>query len=568
MAAEPARPAAPCASDAAPSSRQRTRRCCSGVARDVADRLPLYLDDWRCGVGDPKALSATLYIFFTNVLPAVAFSLLLSVRTGGQLGAVEVVLSMGIGGVLFALFAGQPLVIVGVTGPVTIFCYTLCDVCTALGVPFLGALFYTSAWAACMHAALAATNACDFFPRYVTAFSGDSFGCLICVIYVYSGCAEFASIFGSAPLDAALLSLLLGLSCLWLASQLDKARTWPLLTPALRGAVADYGQTAAILATTLLQFVPGLVPVPRLQVPSRPMLPRPWLDVAAIAGVPAWAAVACCVPALILTALLYFDHNISSLLSQRPEFHLRKPPAFNLDFLLLGLSVFLTGVLGLPPNYGLIPQAPLHVRALATVTATSDIAAVCETRVSALGQSLLILALLSPPLLAALGAIPQGVLAGLFLHLGLSGLLGNALVARLCFLLAGRADRDALRAAHGWARGPVAGIAVFTLLQVAIVGAIFAITLTQGGIVFPVVVVLLVPLRLVLFPQLFDAAQLERLDPRHEWGAAALAAAGGIGAAPPEEMCLSPVPGGSAEAADVLLQAPPEAERRRASAVD
>jgi hypothetical protein len=46
------------------------------------------------------------------------------------------------------------------------------------------------------------------------------------------------------------------------------------------------------------------------------------------------------VPALILAALFFFDHNVSSQLAQQQEFGLRKPPAYHYDLLLLGARLF------------------------------------------------------------------------------------------------------------------------------------------------------------------------------------------------------------------------------------
>ena len=84
---------------------------------------------------------------------------------------------------------------------------------------------------------------------------------------------------------------------------------------------------------------------------------------------PPWAAAAMAGPGAVLTALLFFDHQISAMLSQEPRFRLRRmAPAYDGDFLLLGAALLLTAALGLPPVYGLLPQAPLHVRALADVT--------------------------------------------------------------------------------------------------------------------------------------------------------------------------------------------------------
>jgi hypothetical protein len=219
-------------------------------------------------------------------------------------------------------------------------------------------------------------------------------------------------------------------------------------------------------------------------------------------------------------------------------------------------------VLGLPPHYGLIPQAPLHVRSLAKIReaaapggaaaaeggdgggggggggGTEVWVSVVETRVSALGQSLLILALLSDPLLAALGCVPSAVLAGLFLYLGAAGLRGNGLAQRVAYMGMDAAGRRGVRApwAAGGSGGEGAGqaptwavVAGFTLLQCACVGAIFGVTLTPGGIAFPVLIVLLVPLRLWGLPRLFGADALAALDPLEP------AAAGKVTAGVPQD---------------------------------
>lgn len=51
-----------------------------------------------------------------SILPALAFSLDMFVKTDNSYGVNEVLLSSVLGCVIFSLFAAQPLVIVGVTG--------------------------------------------------------------------------------------------------------------------------------------------------------------------------------------------------------------------------------------------------------------------------------------------------------------------------------------------------------------------------------------------------------------------------------------------------------------------
>jgi hypothetical protein len=96
-----------------------------------------------------------------SILPALAFSLdmqvpppLLSLsssqilksptltpkhrftKTHMSFGVNEVLLSSVLGAVVFSLFAAQPLVIVGVTGPITVFNYTVYDIMVPTGTNY------------------------------------------------------------------------------------------------------------------------------------------------------------------------------------------------------------------------------------------------------------------------------------------------------------------------------------------------------------------------------------------------------------------------------------------------
>lgn len=151
---------------------------------------------------------------------------------------------------------------------------------------------------------------------------------------------------------------------------------------------------------------------------------------------------------MLLAILLYFDHNVSSALSQSLEFKLKKPSSYDWDFFLLGISVLLSGILGIVPNYGLLPQSPLHVRSLATITveensgSTSEIVKdVIETRLSALLQSVLMFVLLTNQSLHLISLIPLGVIAGVFCFLGIEGLKGNGLTERICYIFTDKASR-------------------------------------------------------------------------------------------------------------------------------
>tara|TARA_B100000795_G_scaffold254664_1_gene225738 strand:- start:143 stop:649 length:507 start_codon:yes stop_codon:yes gene_type:complete len=145
---------------------------------------------------------------------------------------------------------------------------------------------------------------------------------------------------------------------------------------------------------------------------------------------PVWAIFVAIAPALILTVLFFFDHNVSSLLCQVPEFGLKKGTSYHWDFFIIGLQILITGLLGIPPVNGLIPQAPLHTDSLcdkkfvedADGNKTEVIVGCHEQRVSGLAQAVLIGLTLAA--ISVVGLLPIAALDGLFLYMGIASFGG------------------------------------------------------------------------------------------------------------------------------------------------
>ena len=99
--------------------------------------MPYYVSDW-VDAWDYRVVPATVYMYFANILPALAFSLDMFQRIGTEYGVNETLLASVLGAVVFSLFAAQPIVIVGVTGPITVFNYTVYDIIEPTGVNYIG----------------------------------------------------------------------------------------------------------------------------------------------------------------------------------------------------------------------------------------------------------------------------------------------------------------------------------------------------------------------------------------------------------------------------------------------
>lgn len=207
-------------------------------------------------------------------------------------------------------------------------------------------------------------------------------------------------------------------------------------------------------------------------------------------------------------------------MAQGTEFPLRKPPGFHWDIFLLGLTTGIAGLLGIPFPNGLIPQAPFHTNALCVTRQVVDEKAkghivrvtdhVVEQRVSNLAQGLLFVVTMTGPLLIVLHLIPQGVLAGLFFVMGAQALVGNGITQKLLFLAR---DKELTDASDPLARiDRRLAIWVFVALELIGFGATFAISQTIAAIGFPVIILLLIPLRTWLMPKWFRDEELRALD--------------------------------------------------------
>ncbi|ELR06648.1 hypothetical protein VC83_05295 [Pseudogymnoascus destructans] len=490
-----------------------------GMLKDVRRRAPFYWSDWT-DAWDYRVVPATVYMYFANILPALAFSLDMFTKTDMSYGVNEVLLASVLGSIVFAVLAAQPLVIVGVTGPITVFNYTVYDIITPTGTNFFAFMCWVCLWSLVMHCALAFTNACNGL-RYVTRFSCDIFGFYVAFIYIQKGIQVLTH---QGYDEAFYLSIMVSLLVLGFAYGCGIVGESTMFQHYIRVFVKDYGTPLTIV------FFTGFVRIGRMDGVQLQTLPtskaffptadRGWLihfwDISI-------SDVFLAIPfAILLTILFYFDHNVSSLIAQGSEFPLRKPAGFHWDLFLLGLTTGVSGLLGIPAPNGLIPQAPFHTASLCVtkiVPASEDndskdhptavIDHVVEQRVSNLAQGLLTLGTMTGPLLIALHLIPRGVLAGLFLVMGVQALEANGITLKILFLLR---DRALTLASDPLRRVSKRALYAFVSLQLLGFSATFAITQTIAAVGFPVFIFALVPLRTWAMPRWFTSEELGLMD--------------------------------------------------------
>ena len=181
-------------------------------------------------------------------------------------------------------------------------------------------------------------------------------------------------------------------------------------------------------------------------------------------------------------------------------------------------------MLGIPFPNGLIPQAPFHTNSLCVTRQVTDesearggkghvnrvVDHVVEQRASNLAQGLLTLGTMSGPLLIVLHLIPQGVLAGLFFIMGIQALEGNGITLKILFLFRDKSLTSASDPLSCIQRKQA--IWYFVALELVGFGATFAITQTIAAIGFPIIILLLIPVRTFILPKYFTPQELSALD--------------------------------------------------------
>jgi hypothetical protein len=495
-----------------------TGRFAGGLRGDLKRRLPFYVDDFKQGV-HTKVLGATLFLYFACLANAIAFGALTGFMTDGQIGTTEMMIATAVGGLVFALFSGQPLTILGGTGPIVIYTALLYRTCNNLGLEFLSVYAWVGIWSGVLLMVLSVTDASALM-SFFTRFTDEIFAALIAVIFIVEAVKDISYEFGdpASGHGTDLLALVLAMGTFLTARTLQWFRNSPYLRWWIRDFLADFGPALAIVAMTGVALLMHEVPRDHAQVPDSlgTTTGRPWL--VPLTEVPVWIWFAAIGPAVLAVVLLFLDQNITTRLVNARHHKLRKGSGYHLDLFVVGLIVSGASFFGLPWIVAATVHSLNHVRSLAThqVVARNgerreEIVSVRENRVSPLmihlmiGGSLLLLPIVK--------LIPMSVLFGLFLFMGFATLSGNEFFER--FRMWAMDPKLYSQSHHFMGKVPIPVIHAFTAIQVACLAALWVLKSSPLGLLFPVLIGMLVPIRKML-DRFFKPQHLAALDAEEE----------------------------------------------------
>ncbi|XP_055985920.1 sodium bicarbonate cotransporter 3 isoform X1 [Sorex fumeus] len=162
---------------------QRTGRLFGGLILDIKRKAPFFLSDFKDALS-LQCLASILFLYCACMSPVITFGGLLGEATEGRISAIESLFGASITGIAYSLFAGQPLTILGSTGPVLVFEKILFKFCRDYQLSYLSLRTSIGLWTSFLCIVLVATDASSLV-CYITRFTEEAFAALICIIFIY-----------------------------------------------------------------------------------------------------------------------------------------------------------------------------------------------------------------------------------------------------------------------------------------------------------------------------------------------------------------------------------------------
>ncbi|XP_048160114.1 solute carrier family 4 member 11 isoform X1 [Corvus hawaiiensis] len=536
-----------------------------GISDDIARRFPVYALDFTDGIiGNNKAIgkyiTTMIFLYFACLLPSIAFGSLNDENTRGAIDVRKTIFGQCIGGLLYALFSGQPLVVLLTTAPLALYINVIRGICDDYNLDF--SAFY--AWIGLWNSFFLVIYSLFNFSLLMKLFKRSTeeiIALFISITFVldaikgiikvfkkyyhhghtgdsYSGKTRADAIPGlsinttflmnssvsenqTCPHDGhygretAVLSLMLMLGTLWLGHTLYQFKKSPYLHARVREILSDCALPISVLTFSVVgSYIFKEIEMSKFNYNASDSL----FVLAPVQSLSIGSVMSAMGLGFLLSMLFFIEQNIVASLTNAPENRLVKGTAYHWDLLLVALINTGLSVFGLPWIHAAFPHSPMHVRALAYVEERVEsghiyetIVSVKETRLTSLMANFLVgLSLLLLPF--PLQWIPKPVLFGLFLYIALTSIDGNQLFERVALLLK---EQTAYPPTHYIRRVPQRKIHYFTglqVLQLLILCGFGMSPLPYMKMIFPLIMIGMIPIRYNLLPRIIEAKYLDAMD--------------------------------------------------------
>uniref|UniRef100_A0A8C8DYH3 Anion exchange protein n=1 Tax=Oryzias sinensis TaxID=183150 RepID=A0A8C8DYH3_9TELE len=528
-----------------------------GMVKDVKRRYRHYFSDFTDGL-NPQVLSAIIFIYFAALSPAITFGGLLADKTKKMMGVSELMIATSLQGMIFCLFAAQPVLIIGFSGPLLLFEEAFHVFCDSQNIEYIVGRTWVGMWLILIVVVIVAVEG-SFLVRYISRFTQEIFSILISLIFIYETFAKLLRIFATHPLvlnydqinhtledpfhpiiktftvtphpggnvtviqeeherafpNTALLSMCLMFGCFFIAFFLREFKNSQYLPGWLRRLIGNFGVPIAIFIMIAIDISIADAYTQKLVVPKGIEVTNPkergWIinPMGEKKDFPAWMMGACCVPALLVFILIFMESQITTLIVSKPERKMIKGSGFHFDLLLLVTMGGIFSIFGMPWLSAATVRSVTHVNALTVMSKGPKpvIEKVVEQRISGLIVALLVgVSIFMEPILKM---IPMTALFGVFLYMGITSLSGVQMWDRMLLLITPKKYHPSDPYAT---RVKTLRMHLFTLVQIVCLAVLWAVKMSPFSLALPFVLILTIPLRMLMTGRLFTPLEMKCLD--------------------------------------------------------
>ncbi|XP_038651641.1 electrogenic sodium bicarbonate cotransporter 1-like [Scyliorhinus canicula] len=179
---------------------KRTGKLFGGLINDIKRKAPWFASDFYDAL-NLQCLSAVLFIYLASVTNAITFGGILGDATDNMQGIIESFLGTAIAGAVFCLFSGQPLTVLGSTGPVLVFERLLFNISRESALDYLEFRLWIGIWTAFFCLILVATEA-SYLIQYFTRFTEEGFCTLISFIFIHDAFQKMFQLAENYPINS------------------------------------------------------------------------------------------------------------------------------------------------------------------------------------------------------------------------------------------------------------------------------------------------------------------------------------------------------------------------------
>ncbi|CAH1800495.1 unnamed protein product, partial [Owenia fusiformis] len=179
---------------------RRTGRLFGGLVQDIKRKAPFYLSDFKDAI-HIQTVAALVFAYFASLSTTVTFGGVMGSAINDNMASIESLVSAAICGVMYALLAGQPLTILGATGPILVFETILYYFSVDNGWEFMSFRFWVGMWTALILMIVVMFDL-SALVSYITRFTEESFAVLIGLIFIVEAFKNVAKIAEKQPVHA------------------------------------------------------------------------------------------------------------------------------------------------------------------------------------------------------------------------------------------------------------------------------------------------------------------------------------------------------------------------------